>query len=48
MSVEKPRVSRLEPYLSRSEPAPTLLKMLVGVQLAGIREDAGHSQEQAA
>ncbi|MFG2311984.1 helix-turn-helix domain-containing protein [Streptomyces sp. NPDC048566] len=48
MSVESPRASRLEPYLSRSEPAPTLLKMLVGVQLAGAREDAGLSQEQAA
>ena len=48
MSVESPRVSRLEPYLSREEPAPTLLKMLVGVQLAGAREDAGLSQEQAA
>ncbi|KRD19443.1 MULTISPECIES: helix-turn-helix domain-containing protein [unclassified Streptomyces] len=48
MSVESPRVSRLEPYLNRGEPAPTLLKMLVGVQLAGIREDTGLSQEQAA
>ncbi|MDQ0688032.1 MULTISPECIES: helix-turn-helix transcriptional regulator [Streptomyces] len=48
MSVESPRVSRLEPYLNRAEPAPTLLKMLVGVQLSGIREDAGYSQEQAA
>ncbi|EGX61487.1 DNA-binding protein [Streptomyces zinciresistens K42] len=48
MPPESPRVSRLEPYLSRTEPAPTLLKMLVGVQLAGIREDAGLSQEQAA
>ncbi|MFJ6833782.1 helix-turn-helix domain-containing protein [Streptomyces sp. NPDC091209] len=48
MSVESPRASRLEPYLSRPEPAPTLLKMLVGVQLAGAREDAGLSQEQAA
>ncbi|MEU5520532.1 helix-turn-helix transcriptional regulator [Streptomyces sp. NPDC047860] len=42
------RISRLEPYLDRSEPAPTLLKMLVGVQLAGFREDAGLSQDQAA
>jgi transcriptional regulator with XRE-family HTH domain len=48
MSSESPRVSRLEPYLQRTEPAPTLLKMLVGVQLAGIREDAGLAQEQAA
>lgn len=48
MSAEPQRVSRLEPYLRRTEPAPTLLKMLVGVQLAGIREDAGFSQEQAA
>ncbi|MFV8185788.1 helix-turn-helix domain-containing protein [Streptomyces sp. AF1B] len=48
MSSESPRVSRLEPYLHRTEPAPTLLKMLVGVQLAGIREDAGLPQEQAA
>ncbi|MEU5765538.1 helix-turn-helix transcriptional regulator [Streptomyces asoensis] len=48
MSAESPRVSRLEPYLNRAEPAPTLLKMLVGVQLAGIREDAGLSQDQAA
>ncbi|MGW5169963.1 helix-turn-helix domain-containing protein [Streptomyces nodosus] len=48
MSAASHRVSRLEPYLSRSEPAPTLLKMLVGVQLAGIREGAGLSQEQAA
>ncbi|WP_432189976.1 helix-turn-helix domain-containing protein [Streptomyces sp. Tue6028] len=48
MSVESPRISRLEPYLKRTEPAPTLLKMLVGVQLAGIREDAGLSQDQAA
>ncbi|MFI6015126.1 helix-turn-helix domain-containing protein [Streptomyces sp. NPDC051243] len=48
MSAESPRISRLEPYLSRTEPAPTLLKMLVGVQLAGIREDVGLSQDQAA
>ncbi|MGI5451631.1 helix-turn-helix domain-containing protein [Streptomyces sp. CA-249302] len=48
MPSESPRVSRLEPYLNRTEPAPTLLKMLVGVQLAGIREDAGLAQEQAA
>ncbi|MET7477312.1 helix-turn-helix transcriptional regulator [Streptomyces sp. NPDC005648] len=48
MSSESPRVSRLEPYLNSTEPAPTLLKMLVGVQLAGIREDAGLAQEQAA
>ncbi|MFE0451296.1 helix-turn-helix domain-containing protein [Streptomyces sp. NPDC058914] len=48
MPAESPRVSRLEPYLNRAEPAPTLLKMLVGVQLAGIREDVGLSQEQAA
>ncbi|WP_405742198.1 helix-turn-helix domain-containing protein [Streptomyces sp. NBC_00028] len=48
MPSESPRVSRLEPYLQRSEPAPTLLKMLVGVQLAGLREDAGMAQEQAA
>ncbi|MFI7409243.1 helix-turn-helix domain-containing protein [Streptomyces sp. NPDC049627] len=48
MSAESPRISRLEPYLNRTEPAPTLLKMLVGVQLAGIREDVGLSQDQAA
>ncbi|WP_405876271.1 MULTISPECIES: helix-turn-helix domain-containing protein [unclassified Streptomyces] len=48
MPSESPRVSRLEPYLHRTEPAPTLLKMLVGVQLAGIRDDAGLAQEQAA
>lgn len=48
MSAESHRISRLEPYLDRSEPAPTLLKMLLGVQLAGFREDAGLSQEQAA
>ena len=48
MSAASPRISRLEPYLDRSEPAPTLLKMLVGVQLAGFRDDAGLSQEQAA
>ncbi|MFF4503819.1 helix-turn-helix domain-containing protein [Streptomyces sp. NPDC001401] len=48
MHSESPRISRLEPYLSRTEPAPTLLKMLVGVQLAGIREDVGMAQEQAA
>ncbi|MGW2548924.1 helix-turn-helix domain-containing protein [Streptomyces sp. NPDC001635] len=48
MSVESRRVSRLEPYLNRTEPAPTLLKMLVGVQLAGMREGLGLSQEQAA
>jgi transcriptional regulator with XRE-family HTH domain len=48
MSAESPRISRLEPYLNRSEPAPTLLKMLVGVQLAGIREVFGLSQDQAA
>ncbi|MGW7427495.1 helix-turn-helix domain-containing protein [Streptomyces sp. NPDC054813] len=48
MSAESPRISHLEPYLSRTEPAPTLLKMLVGVQLAGIREDFGLSQDQAA
>ncbi|WP_030420468.1 helix-turn-helix transcriptional regulator [Streptomyces sp. SCSIO 75703] len=48
MSTTSPRISRLEPYLDRVEPAPTLLKMLVGVQLAGFREDAGLSQDQAA
>ncbi|MFE9310468.1 helix-turn-helix domain-containing protein [Streptomyces sp. NPDC006706] len=48
MSAEPHRISRLEPYLDRPEPAPTLLKMLVGVQLAGFREDAGLSQEQSA
>ncbi|BFO18851.1 helix-turn-helix transcriptional regulator [Streptomyces sp. KM77-8] len=48
MSAASPRISRLEPYLDRPEPAPTLLKMLVGVQLAGFRDDAGLSQEQAA
>ncbi|MEV5884581.1 helix-turn-helix transcriptional regulator [Streptomyces sp. NPDC052020] len=48
MSAASHRISRLEPYLDRSEPAPILLKMLVGVQLAGFREDAGLSQEQAA
>ncbi|MFF4957701.1 helix-turn-helix domain-containing protein [Streptomyces sp. NPDC001222] len=48
MSAESHRISRLEPYLTQTQPAPTLLKMLVGVQLAGIREDAGLSQEQAA
>lgn len=48
MSAESPRSSRLEPYLNRTEPAPTLLKMLVGVQLAGIREDFGLPQDQAA
>ncbi|MEW5356361.1 MULTISPECIES: helix-turn-helix transcriptional regulator [unclassified Streptomyces] len=48
MSAEQHRLSRLEPYLDRSEPAPTLLKLLVGVQLAGFREDARMSQEQAA
>ncbi|MGW0812132.1 helix-turn-helix domain-containing protein [Streptomyces viridiviolaceus] len=48
MSAASHRISRLEPYLDRSEPAPTLLKMLVGVQLAGFRDDAGLSQEQAA
>jgi transcriptional regulator with XRE-family HTH domain len=48
MSAESPRISHLEPYLNRTEPAPTLLKMLVGVQLAGIREDFGLSQDQAA
>ncbi|MGX1564699.1 helix-turn-helix domain-containing protein [Streptomyces sp. NPDC055506] len=48
MSAASPRVSRLEPYLDRPEPAPTLLKMLVGVQLAGFREDAGLAQDQAA
>jgi transcriptional regulator with XRE-family HTH domain len=48
MSAASHRISRLEPYLSRTQPAPTLLKMLVGVQLAGIRENAGLSQEQAA
>ncbi|MDG9727443.1 MULTISPECIES: helix-turn-helix domain-containing protein [unclassified Streptomyces] len=48
MSAASPHLSRLEPYLDRAEPAPTLLKMLVGVQLAGFREDAGLSQEQAA
>jgi len=48
MPSESPRVSRLEPYLNSTEPAPTLLKMLVGVQLAGMREDAGLAQEQAA
>ena len=48
MSTESARVSHLEPYLHRSEPAPTLLKMLIGVQLAGIREDKGLSQDQAA
>lgn len=48
MSAVSPRISRLESYLDRPEPAPTLLKMLVGVQLAGFREDAGLSQDQAA
>ncbi|MFI7405322.1 helix-turn-helix domain-containing protein [Streptomyces sp. NPDC049541] len=48
MHSESPRISRLEPYLKSTEPAPTLLKMLVGVQLAGIREDVGLAQEQAA
>ncbi|MFC8516506.1 helix-turn-helix domain-containing protein [Streptomyces sp. NPDC057257] len=48
MPSESPRISRLEPYLNRTEPAPTLLKMLVGAQLVGIREDAGLAQEQAA
>ncbi|MEU6406555.1 helix-turn-helix transcriptional regulator [Streptomyces sp. NPDC046985] len=48
MSAEPHRLSRLEPYLDRAKPAPTLLKMLVGVQLAGFREDAGLSQDQAA
>ncbi|MEU3841398.1 helix-turn-helix transcriptional regulator [Streptomyces sp. NPDC028635] len=48
MSAQSHRLSRLESYLDRSEPAPTLLKMLVGVQLAGFREDAGYSQDQAA
>ncbi|MFD3712164.1 helix-turn-helix domain-containing protein [Streptomyces sp. NPDC058677] len=48
MSAESQRISRLQPYLDRPEPAPTLLKMLVGVQLAGFREDAGFAQEQAA
>ncbi|KOG42545.1 helix-turn-helix domain-containing protein [Streptomyces resistomycificus] len=48
MSAESQRISRLQPYLDRPEPAPTLLKMLVGVQLAGFREDARLSQEQAA
>jgi transcriptional regulator with XRE-family HTH domain len=48
MSAAPHRPSRLEPYLDRTEPAPTLLKMLVGVQLVGFREDAGLSQEQAA
>ncbi|WP_435596718.1 helix-turn-helix domain-containing protein [Streptomyces albogriseolus] len=48
MSAASHRISRLEPYLDKPEPAPTLLKMLVGVQLAGFREDAGLSQDQAA
>ncbi|AMW14866.1 transcriptional regulator [Streptomyces qaidamensis] len=48
MSAASHRISRLEPYLDRREPAPTLLKMLVGVQLAGFREDAGLAQDQAA
>lgn len=48
MSADSQRNSRLEPYLDRSEPAPTLLKMLIGVQLTGFREDAGLSQDQAA
>ncbi|MFH8468425.1 helix-turn-helix domain-containing protein [Streptomyces sp. NPDC017991] len=48
MVAESPRVARLESYLERSEPAPTLLKMLVGVQLSGFREDAGLAQDQAA
>ncbi|MEV5315337.1 MULTISPECIES: helix-turn-helix transcriptional regulator [unclassified Streptomyces] len=48
MSAESQRVVRLRPYLDRAEPAPTLLKMLVGVQLAGLREDAGLAQDQAA
>ncbi|MEW2566292.1 helix-turn-helix transcriptional regulator [Streptomyces sp. NPDC047070] len=48
MVTESPRVARLESYLERSEPAPTLLKMLVGVQLSGFREDAGLAQDQAA
>jgi transcriptional regulator with XRE-family HTH domain len=48
MSAESQRISRLRPYLDRAEPAPVLLKMLVGVQLAGLREEAGLAQDQAA
>ncbi|MER6690995.1 helix-turn-helix domain-containing protein [Streptomyces minutiscleroticus] len=48
MGADPRRTAGLEPYLNRSEPAPTLLKMLVGVQLAGMRADAGLSQDQAA
>ncbi|MEU9337653.1 helix-turn-helix transcriptional regulator [Streptomyces sp. NPDC048290] len=48
MSADAPRVSRLQPYLDRAEPAPTLLKMLVGVQLTGLREDRQIPQDQAA
>ncbi|MFF9121288.1 helix-turn-helix domain-containing protein [Streptomyces massasporeus] len=48
MSAASHRISRLEPYLDRPELAPTLLKMLVGVQLAGFREDARLAQDQAA
>ncbi|MGW3727127.1 transcriptional regulator, partial [Streptomyces sp. NPDC000851] len=48
MSAEPQSVSRLRTNLDRAEPAPTLLKLLVGVQLAGLREDAGLAQEQAA
>ncbi|EFL36914.1 DNA-binding protein [Streptomyces viridochromogenes DSM 40736] len=48
MSAASHHISRLEPYLDKPEPAPTLLKMLVGVQLAGFREDAGLAQDQAA
>ncbi|MFF8018044.1 Scr1 family TA system antitoxin-like transcriptional regulator [Streptomyces sp. NPDC007929] len=48
MSAASHRISRLEPYLDRPEPAPTLLKMLVGVQLAGFRGDARLAQDQAA
>ncbi|MFE4175734.1 helix-turn-helix domain-containing protein [Streptomyces sp. NPDC056909] len=46
MSAAEPhRVAYLEPYLSRPDPAPTLLKMLVGAQLAGMRKDAGMTQQ---
>jgi transcriptional regulator with XRE-family HTH domain len=48
MPSELSRVSRLEPYLQRPEPQPILLKMLVGAQLAGMREDAGLAQDEAA
>ncbi|MDH2394015.1 helix-turn-helix transcriptional regulator [Streptomyces sp. HNM0663] len=49
MSAEPYRnIARLVSYLSHPRPAPTLMKRILGAQLAGMRDDADLSQDQAA